>query len=519
MHVVTAAEMRQLDEIAINRLGIPGIVLMENAGREIAREAIDLYNSLYNSEMPAAEQKKPSWLILVGKGNNGGDGLVAARHFAEAGHEVAILYAVPPEQLRGDAARQRDIAASWGLRSFVYGQEPVAWHCYGGIIDALLGTGSKGQPRDPYASIIREANASGLPIIAADIPSGLNADTGEVAGDCIRAKRTVSLAFAKRGLMQYPGAAYAGEVVVKPIGIPAFLADDHGVRTFLLQDDVFRQRLRLDPRLPRRADTHKGTYGHVLVVAGTRRFSGAGLLCATAALRAGSGLVTWALPESLLPFMLGKRPEIMLTGIADSGQGDWSQTVPDEILRLAQDKEAAVVGPGLGRFAGDVQWLRRLWEESSCPLVVDADALNIIADAEDFSAWTHKDVPVIITPHPGEMARLCKLSTAEVQRNRLELARSFAAIHHVTVVLKGARTVIAAPDGEAFINTTGNPGMATGGSGDVLAGIAAGLLAQGLSGKQAACLAVYLHGLAGDRAAERRPSPYSLIAGDIAEEL
>ena len=515
MHVVTAAEMRQLDEVAINRLGIPGIVLMENAGREIAREAVDLYKS----EMPAAKHKKPSWLILAGKGNNGGDGLAAARHLAEAGHEVAILYAVPPEQLSGDAARQRDIAASWGLRSFVYGREPVAWHSYDGIIDALLGTGSKGQPIEPYASIIREANASGLPIIAADIPSGLNADTGEVAGDCIRARRTVSLAFAKRGLMQHPGAAYAGEVVVKPIGIPAFLADDHGVSTFLLHEETFRQRLGLDPCLPRKADTHKGTYGHVLAVAGTRRFSGAGLLCATAALRAGCGLVTWALPETLLPFMIGKRPEIMLAGIADNGQGDWSQTDPGEILRQAQEKEAAVIGPGLGRFAGDGKWLRRLWEESSCPLVLDADALNMIADAQDFADWTNKDVPVIITPHPGEMARLCRLSTAEVQRNRLELARSFAAKHGVTVVLKGARTIVAAPDGDVFINTTGNPGMATGGSGDVLAGVAGGFLAQGLDGKQAACLAVYLHGLAGDRAAERRPSPYSLLAGDIAEEL
>lgn len=515
MHIVTAEEMRRLDASAIDELGIPGMVLMENAGREIALEAIQ-YSKKY---WPNKTLGKMHWAILVGKGNNGGDGLVAARHLIEAGTQVTVIYAVHPQELTAEAAVQRDIIAGWKINSATYRSESILWHKYDGIIDAMLGTGSRGAPREPYASLIKDANESGLPILAADVPSGLNADTGEVSGSCIRAQATVTLAFIKRGLTQYPGAEFAGRVILKRIGIPAFLAEEHNVRTFILDEQTVQHRLCIDPSLPRNNDSHKGTYGHLLVVAGTLQMGGAGLLCAKAGLRAGSGLVTLAVPERLSPLVVGRVPEVMLAGVPDGQQGNWSQTSPQQIIRLADKKSCLTIGPGLGRFAGDGRWLRAIWEGTACPLVCDADALNILAECEDFSAWGKRVAPVVLTPHPGEMSRLLNLSTAEIQKNRIELARTAAAKFGAIVILKGAGTVIACPDGEVYINTTGNPGMATGGSGDVLTGVIGGLLAQGLDGKQAACLGVYLHGLAGDRAANRRNSPHSLIAGDIIEEL
>jgi len=329
----------------------------------------------------------------------------------------------------------------------------------------------------------------------------------------------------KRGLLLYPGADAAGRVVVRAIGIPEKAAARLGVNTFVLNERTLKEVLGAEVPVRRAADTHKGTYGHVLVAAGSRNMSGAGLLAAKAALRAGCGLVTWALPESLVLPLVGRLPEAMLYGMPDAGRGDWSATAPEELAALAGNKKALVIGPGLGRWEGDGAWLRRVWEATDgVPLVVDADALNMIASAgrdgeEALAAWPRRSAPVVLTPHPGEMARLAGLSVSEVQRDRIGLARSFAERHGVTLVLKGARTVVAAADGRVYVNTTGNPGMATGGSGDVLAGVIGSLLAQGLSAVQAAAAGVYMHGAAGDRAAAARASVASLLAGDIIESL
>lgn len=512
MYVVTANEMRKLDEYVIQTIGIPAVVLMENAGSQIAREVIQLSKEkgLYQ------EDRIPHWAILVGKGNNGGDGLVAARHLAEAGLLATIIYVQPPEHLTGDAAFQRDIVERLGIPCLVYGSQPIDWRSFDGIVDALLGTGSKGAPRDRYASLITEANACRLPIVAADIPSGLDADTGAVHEPCIQATRTVALAFLKRGLVQYPGAQAAGDVVVREIGISPSLASRFAIRAFLLHEHFFKERFGQPVILPRENDTHKGTYGHLLVCAGSREMSGAGLLCCKAALRAGCGLVTWAVLDELIPALIGQVPEVMLAGLA--GRGHALQSA-QALAELINQRDAAVIGPGLGRFAQDSEWLRSLWEGSDCPLVLDADALNMIADSPDFGSWRKRNGTVILTPHPGEMARLLGTTTKKVQQDRIEAARLFAARHQVILVLKGARTVVATPEGTVYINPTGNPGMATGGSGDVLSGIIASLLAQGLTGEHAACLGVWLHGTAGDRAITKRYSPGSLIAGDIIEEL
>ncbi|WNS41814.1 NAD(P)H-hydrate dehydratase [Paenibacillus sp. MMS20-IR301] len=606
MDVVTAEQMRALDRETIERLGIPAIALMENAGRAIAEEVIALcrrrgkrsgvlagHERGYGAEARgrsadgaggAAENRRPGevgasraeqgygaeasgwggdgagsvagtrewgadgagsvsgtrvggaagftvsadpalalesagsehWLVLVGKGNNGGDGLAAARTLREAGIAVTLVYAAAPESLAGEAALQRDAAAALGLPAVVCGRDRLDFAACSGIVDALLGTGSAGAPRGAYAELIAAANASGKPVVSADIPSGLDADTGETHEPCIHAAVTVCLAFLKRGLLQYPGAEAAGRVVVRSIGIPAALARESGAEASLLTPEVLRTRLQVDVSRRRSPEGHKGTYGHVLLAAGSLRMSGAGLLAARAALRAGCGLVTWALPERLLPYVIGNVPEVMLAPVA-GGSGEWNASTSAEVLRLSGSRDAIAVGPGLGRFASDTEWLRSLWEGTGSPMVIDADALNILADA-GYGSWSRRQ-QVILTPHPGEMARLAGISTAEVQRDRIGIALSYAREHGVILVLKGAHTVIATPEGQAYINITGHPGMGTGGAGDVLTGIISGLLAQGLNAAQAAAFGVYLHGLAGERAALKRNNPAAVIAGDIIEAL
>ncbi|WP_310831161.1 NAD(P)H-hydrate dehydratase [Paenibacillus pedocola] len=555
MDLVTAEQMRELDRMTIEKLGIPAIALMENAGRAIAEEVIALCRrggdldgdraggsvggSGWGGESrgrgvgPAVlppgfavsgdraltlDAAGEHWLILAGKGNNGGDGLAAARYLREAGIAVTLVYAAAPESLAGEAAVQRDAAAAMGLPAVVYGRDVIDFAACSGIVDALLGTGSAGAPRGAYAALIAAANSSGKRIVSADIPSGLNADTGELHEPCIHAAVTVCLAFLKRGLVQYPGAGAAGRVVVRSIGIPAASAREAGVQASLLTPEVLRTRLQVDVSRRRSPEGHKGTYGHVLLAAGSLAMSGAGLLAARAALRAGCGLVTWALPDKLLPYVIGAAPEIMLAAAGGREDGTWNAGTAAEVLRLGAVRDVTATGPGLGRFEGDGEWLRMLWEGIKGPLVLDADALNILADC-DYSAWSSPGRPVILTPHPGEMARLAGLTTAEVQRDRIGLALAYAMQHGVVLVLKGAHTVIATPDGEAYVNVTGHPGMGTGGAGDVLTGIISGLLAQGLSAVQAAAFGVYLHGMAGERAAGARNHPAGLIAGDIIEAL
>lgn len=556
MFIVTAEQMRAVDEHTIHKLGIPAASLMENAGRAIAEEVIALCREeavggrvveqrrreqgeaqrahtgpgdrqgsggdiIADPALVMAHPADQHWYMLIGKGNNGGDGLVAARHLLEAGLGVTLIYADAPESLRGEAAVQRDAAAQLGIPALVHGREAVDFSRCTGIVDALLGTGSQGAPRGAYAALIEAANDSGKPVVSADVPSGLNADTGEVYEPCIQARVTVCLALLKRGLVQYPGATAAGRIVVRAIGIPARLAPEHGPTVRLLTEEVMRGALNVDTDRLRAPDGHKGTYGHVLLVAGSLPMSGAGLLSAKAALRAGCGLATWALPAALLPYVIGSVPELMLAAAADGDSGEWNAASAEAVLRLAESRDVIATGPGLGRFEGDTGWLRRLWQQTDRPLVIDADALNMLADAGPNGPrdWGRRSTATILTPHPGEMGRLLGMPTPEVQRDRIGHAARYAREQGVTLVLKGARTVIVTPSGEAYINTTGHAGMATGGAGDVLTGIIAGLLAQGLSAEQAAAFGVYLHGQAAEQAAQRRGDPASLLAGDIIDAL
>ncbi|WP_135555557.1 NAD(P)H-hydrate dehydratase [Paenibacillus cymbidii] len=524
MYIVSAQQMRALDAHTIETIGIPSAVLMENAAQALAAEVAAVAERL----RLAGERRNGRWLVLAGKGNNGGDGLAAARILQGRGIAADVLLAEPPNRLGEDAALQYGIAVRLGIVARVFadsgsgvaGAGSGGWDAYDGIVDALLGTGTRGAPREPYAAMIRRANASGRPIVAADIPSGLDADTGETHEPCIRAERTVTFAFLKRGLTQYPGAAAAGAVSVRPIGVPEPLAAAHGVNVLALTERTLRERLGVDVSRSRAADAHKGTYGHALVAAGTPAMSGAGLLCSRAALRAGCGLATWALPAGLAPLMPGALPEAMLAAVPDDGAGGWTASSAAALLALAESRDALAVGPGMGRFAGDTAWLHAVWTGWRGPLALDADALNMLADAPDFASWPRRAAATVLTPHPGEMARLAGIATRDVQRDRIGLAARYASEHGVTLVLKGAGTVVAAADGSAaYVNGNGNAGMATGGSGDVLTGIIVGLLAQGMSAVQAACFGVWLHGAAGDRAAAKRAAPASLLASDIIEEL
>ncbi len=517
MYLVTAEEMRRIDRYAIETIGIPAMVLMENAGRAVADEV-----EKQQSKLAVPRGRPPRWLILAGKGNNGGDGLVCARHLAERGFEASIVYAASPDSLSGEAALQRDIALRIGLPQEQYAPRTIDWERWDGIVDALLGTGTSGAPREPMASLIREANDSGLPIVAIDVPSGLDSDTGSTAEPCVQASVTVALALPKVGLLAYPGADAAGKVVVRPIGIPERAVRSEKLRAALLDEKSVRDRFGISLPLSRKANAHKGTFGHAFIVAGSRGMSGAGWLCSRAAMRAGCGLVTWALPEDLAAQLVGRLPEAMLFGIPDGGSGDWRETSAMAIAAAAKGKQAVVAGPGLGRWPGDVRWLVELWRGVEAPLVLDADALNMAAEAigsGELAAWGQRRAATVLTPHPGEMARLCGVSVPEIERDRLGAARRLAGRFGVHVALKGARTVIASPDGNAWVNTTGNAGMATGGSGDVLAGMIGSLLAQGFDGEKAAAVGVYWHGTAGDRAAEERGSIGSLLAGDIVEAL
>lgn len=508
MYVVTSGEMRTMDHFAIENIGIPSMVLMENAGRNAA-EKIAAF---------AGEERK-RWAVLVGKGNNGGDGIVSARHLMERGFKLTLIYADDPAAYKGEAAQQRDIAAAFGLPSIVYRKEDFSWNDFDGIIDALLGTGSRGAPKEPYASLIKEADESGLPIAAIDIPSGIEADTGVLQEPCIHADLTATLAYTKRGIEQYPGKGAAGEVKVCSIGLKPDLAEEFGIQTYLIDAESILRRFNIDVISPERPpDANKGTFGHVLTAAGTRQMGGAGLMSATAALKSGAGLVSWAVPDRMLDAVLGKQPEIMLQGVEDNNRGDWAGTSAKEVAGLLEGKQTGVLGPGMGRWEKDTEWLRHIWTHTDSTLVLDADALNMIAEA-GISSFPEREAPVILTPHPGEMARLTGKTVKEVQEDRIETAREFAVTYGVTLVLKGARTVTAAINGNVSINTTGNPKMATGGTGDVLAGIIGSLSAQGLNAEQAAVCGVYLHGKAGDTAAVKRHGSRSLSAWDVIEAL
>jgi ADP-dependent NAD(P)H-hydrate dehydratase / NAD(P)H-hydrate epimerase len=506
MRILDSSQMRDADRRTIEEIGIPSLVLMENAGRQAVAAMEAIYNDLLDRQVA----------VLCGRGNNGGDGFVIARTLVQRGVDVAVFLIGRVAEVRGDARVNLEILGHLGL-TVVEVADSQAWELHFSevsdctlIVDAIFGTGLNAPVSGYIESVIADVNASGIPVVSIDLPSGLSADSAEPIGPSIEAGLTITIAAPKLPLVLPPGELRAGDIVIADIGIPSEILDSvDGPRVELLTRGAMRELI-----TPRAPDSHKGDYGRVLVVAGSRGKTGAAHLAAIGALRSGAGLVTVATPASCQPVVAAMAPEYMTEALRESDGGLDVDEV-DRILEMARDVIA--IGPGLGQHPLTREFIRQVVDRASMPLVADADALNAFAEAPArLSGREGRDI--IITPHPGEMARLVGMSTHEVQARRLEVARNFAVAHHVFVVLKGHRTVIATPDEKVFINPTGNPGMATGGTGDVLTGMIAAWLAQLLDAEAACKLAVYLHGLAGDLA-EADEGEVAMTSADVAGHL
>src|SRR5712671_653001 len=509
MRVLNAAQMREADRRTTDDIGIPSLVLMENAGRQAVAAMEAMYGELLEHQVA----------VLCGRGNNGGDGFVVARTLLQRGVDVAVFLIGRVAEVRGDARINLEILGRLGL-TVVEIADSQAWELHFSevgdctlIVDAIFGTGLNTPVSGFIESVITDVNASGIPIVAIDLPSGLSADSPEPIGPSIEAGLTVTLAAPKLPLVLPPAETRAGDIVIADIGIPSDVIQAlDGPRVELLTRGAMRELI-----TPRSADTHKGDFGRVLLVAGSRGKTGAAHLAALGALRSGAGLVTVATPSCCLPIVASLAPEYMTEALEETpgNGGGLDLEGVDRILDIARDVVA--IGPGLGQAPATVRFIKAVVDRATMPLVVDADALNAFSGEPDRLAG-REGRDVIITPHPGEMARLVGMSTDEVQSSRLEIARNFALAHHVYVVLKGHRTLIATPDGKVFINPTGNAGMATGGAGDVLTGMIAAWLGQLLDAEAACKLAVYLHGMAGDLA-DADEGEVSLTASDVAGHL
>jgi NAD(P)H-hydrate epimerase len=501
MRIVGSAEMREIDRTAIEDFGIPSLTLMDRAGRAVAEAAAALAGP--NGRV----------LVVAGGGNNGGDGYVAARLLRGAGRDARVLALVPAERLSPDARAVREQAERAGvpideateLAELDAGVGDV-------VVDAIFGTGLGRPPEGPFSAAIQRietARVAGARVLAVDVPSGLSADTGRPLGPCVRADRTVTFGFTKRGLVLYPGPAWAGDVSVADIGIPPQAAARVAIGCELLTE--VEARLLVPPRRP---DAHKGDAGRVLIVAGSPGKTGAAHLALHGALRGGAGLVTLAARPEVLPLALAGRPEAM--SVAIHGNGPLGRADLQALLAAAEGCSAIVVGPGIPRGPETGELVRAFLERARIPTVVDADGLNAIA--EDCSFLRELHVPAVLTPHPGEMARLIHRSIEEVQQDRIAVAIEAARAWGSVVVLKGARTVVGEPDGTATVIPTGNAGLATGGTGDVLAGLIGALVGGGIGLGSAARAGAWIHGRAGDLAAARL-GERGLLASDVAEAI
>src|SRR5262245_39204875 len=493
--------MRELDRWTIEHQ-TPGLELMERAGAGAAR--------ILRAEWPRV---RGPVVVCCGKGNNGGDGFVLATHLRRARVGVEVWLVSRVADVRGDAAEMlrrwrgavTTVETSGQIEALRRRLERA-----GVVVDALLGTGLNAPVTGVLETVIDTVNAAGRPVLAIDIPSGLSSDTGRPLGAAVRATATATFGLPKLGQVMYPGADLCGRLHVVDIGIPAEAVAAVGPRVGVLEAaEVGRM-------LPHRArDAHKGTFGHVLVVAGSRGKTGAALLASSAAARSGAGLTTLAAAGSLLPVLEGHVREIMSEPLPDGPDGTAALGDAAVVERLLNGRAAVVCGPGLGQADGTRALVAHVVRRTNAPLVLDADGLNLVAGT---AILRERPGPTVVTPHPGEMARLLATSTGAVQADRVATARRFAAEQGVVTVLKGARTVIATPDDRIAISPTGNPGMASGGMGDVLSGVIGGLLAQGLDAASAAALGVFAHGAAADAVVACR-GEVGLLAGDLLDEL
>jgi ADP-dependent NAD(P)H-hydrate dehydratase / NAD(P)H-hydrate epimerase len=505
MKVVTGETMQRLDRRAIEEFGVMGLSLMENAGRGCVEKII--------AEFGSGPGRRA--VIVAGKGNNGGDGYVIARLLREHGWQVVTFVLAQREEIGGDARENLELLRDMSV-VFCPGQGALSR--YGAalresslIVDALLGTGLKNEVRGIYEEAIGLINGAGRPVFAVDIPSGIDAATGRVLGCAVKAELTVTFALAKCGHILYPGAEYCGRLEIVEIGIPAEIAAAAEGYEFF---DEAAARLLLRKRC---RSAHKGNFGHCLIIAGSTGKSGAAAMAANSAVRSGAGLVTLAVPASLNPILEVKTTEAMTLPLPDEGVGYLGGCAEAGIAGALAGKDVLALGPGLSWRPETAELVRKLVTETELPLVVDADGLNALSDDPEV-LLRKKSAIVILTPHPGEMARLAGLLTAAVESDRIGVAREFARKYRLYLILKGAQTVIAAPDGAIAINGSGNPGMASGGMGDVLTGVLTALVAQGYDPFAACRLGVFIHGYAADLVAVDR-GEIGMSAVDVQERL
>lgn len=504
MKLVTSSQMQKLDQAAIKNHGIPSLSLMESAGAAVA-----------DSAMEYAKKKKGAVVIICGRGNNGGDGLVAARYLIESGANVEIYLTCKSSELSADAKANWERLAPLSTHIYeISSADEIKLHhpIVAGasvIIDAVFGTGLTRNVTGWLVELIEYVNLLRRHVIAVDIPSGLSANTGKPLGACIKANQTVTFGLPKLGLIIDGAETWAGKISVVDIGIP--LEEVDSIKTPYRLTDKTELKGIIEER---KLQSHKGSFGHVAIIAGAGGRLGAGYLTSMAALRTGAGLVTYYLPESAFEKFDARYPEIMCEPVPDKGRGHFHPDGIKELIEKLKDKTVLALGPAIGTHAETVEFQKMLLASVSIPIVIDADGLNNLEPAQ----LRRLTYPPVITPHPKEFGRLVRLSTEKVQENRLSLALKFAREYKSYLLLKGHNSIVANPDGTAYINPTGNPAMATAGAGDVLTGAVAGLIAQNVEPYMAAVAGAYIHGFAGDLAAEEI-GERGVIASDIIKRI
>lgn len=507
MHLATAEIMRNLDYKTINETGIPGIVLMENAGRGV-------FNFLC-SQFKDLKDKKIS--LIAGSGNNGGDGLVVARYLTNNGIYCKVFLLSSIEKIKGDALINLHIIQNMGIPLIEItslDQWKMAVNEIKGthlLIDAIFGTGLNTEIKDFFKNVVQDINELSLPKISIDIPSGVNASNGKIMGVSIKADFTITLGLPKVGHFTYPGADFIGSLKLVDISIPKSLIYKENIPYNLLTFDDVSTLLK-----ERRTNSHKGDYGHLLVLAGSPGKTGAATLTCEAALRIGTGLVTLGIPKSLNSIMEEKLTEVMTEPLPEEEPGFLCIKAWEILQKIIHGKTVLAIGPGISTRKEVADLVNIIIENVNIPLVLDADGINCLS--KNLSILKRAKTSIILTPHPGEMSRLLNLSSREVQEDRINLSRGFAQEYQVYLVLKGSKTIIADPNGTVWINPTGNPGMASGGVGDTLTGMIGGLIAQGYSIKNAILIAVFSHGLIADKIAQTK-SRIGITAGDIIQVI
>jgi ADP-dependent NAD(P)H-hydrate dehydratase / NAD(P)H-hydrate epimerase len=499
MWIANGPQMRELDRRTIEEIGLPGMVLMECAGRGVVEAMIDHFGDLDGLSVG----------VLCGTGNNGGDGFVVARHLWNRGVEVEVFLLGSGGRLQGDALANFQILQNLDIpvpevtnEAQLDELEPLLEEC-DLVVDALFGTGLTRPLEGFFAKVVATVNRLGAPVIAVDMPSGLSSDSPLHIGKNVTADLTVTFGLPKIGNYFYPARKDVGELFVVDIGIPDYLIEEAEIGIEEVSLEQLRQVI-----LPRDPEGHKGNYGHLLVVAGSRGMTGAAVLASRAGAAAGTGLVTLACPREVNDILEMHLTEVMTLPVPGTGKGCFARASFEAIDEFAAKTSALAVGPGIRDAEDSFDLVAAILTQVERPVVLDADGINVLAGRAEVlrQRWKRMDpetAPVILTPHPGEMARLMGVSVSEIQNDRLGMTLRLADEYQVHVLLKGAQSLVATPDGDLYVNPTGNPGMATGGVGDVLTGFIGGLLAQRVSAAEAAITGVFLHGLAGDLAMAR----------------